>query len=100
VPLSRNDLLALYAAVQQIRGSSPSCVAAAQASDPYGIRIAFRPGNPLALLTWQQYSALISRVGDVVTQHLQGPPLEALQELRSGAQAAGGWCSWGSPDGR
>jgi hypothetical protein len=80
-PQTAVDLLLLYAATQQISGSSSSCVPAAQASDTYGIRIAFRPDNPLSLLTWQQYSALISRISDLVTQHLQGPPLEALQDF-------------------
>lgn len=58
--------------------SAASAATAAQASDPYGIRIAFRPGHPLALLTWRQYLAVVARMSRTVEQQLQGPAMDAL----------------------
>jgi hypothetical protein len=64
--------------LQQVTGSDAAAVSAAQAGDPYGIRIALRPGHPLALLTWQQYIATVTRMSRTVEQQLQGPAVEAL----------------------
>ncbi|KAF6257500.1 hypothetical protein COO60DRAFT_1222554 [Scenedesmus sp. NREL 46B-D3] len=64
--------------MQQVTGSDAAAVSAAQAADPYGIRVALRPGHPLALLTWQQYIATVMRMSKTVEQQLQGPAVEAL----------------------
>lgn len=64
--------------LQQVTGSAASAVSSVQVSDPYGIRIAFRPGHPLALLTWRQYIAIVTRISRTVEQQLQSPALEAL----------------------
>lgn len=70
----------LRAPILQVTGSSSaaSSATAAQASDPYGIRIAFRPGHPLALLTWRQYLAVVARMSRTVEQQLQGAAMDAL----------------------
>jgi hypothetical protein len=80
-------------------GSSPAALAAAnlQRADPWGIRIALRPGHPLALLNWQQYVGIVWRVSRTVEQQLQGPALEALlafnRERRRLVRAVAlGWC--------
>eukprot|EP00879_Flechtneria_rotunda_P007919 GHRR01008297.1.p1 GENE.GHRR01008297.1~~GHRR01008297.1.p1 ORF type:complete len:338 (+),score=146.04 GHRR01008297.1:547-1560(+) len=64
--------------ILQVTGKSAAAVSAAEVSDPFGIRVAFRPGHPLALLTWKQYIAIVSRVSRTVEQQLQGPCLDAL----------------------
>jgi hypothetical protein len=61
-----------------VTGKDAAAVSAARAADPYGIRVALRPGHPLALLTWQQYIATVARMSRTVEQQLQGPALEAL----------------------
>ncbi|KAF8073127.1 hypothetical protein HT031_000788 [Scenedesmus sp. PABB004] len=61
-----------------VTGGADGCVSAAQASDPYGIRCAFAPGHPLALLSWRGYLAIVTRMARTVEHQLQGPALEAL----------------------
>lgn len=64
----------------QVSGSSQAALSstAAQTTDPFGIRIAFRPGHPLSLLTWGQYLAIVSRMSRTVEQGLPQHNLEAL----------------------
>lgn len=64
----------------QVSGNSKAALSstAAQTTDPFGIRIAFRPGHPLSLLTWGQYLAVVSRMSRTVEQRLQRHDLEAL----------------------
>jgi hypothetical protein len=64
----------------QVSGSTPAARSstAAQATDPFGIRIAFRPGHPLSLLTWGQYLAIVSRMSRTVERQLQHGDLQAL----------------------
>lgn len=71
-------LLIFILLLQQLTGSTAATVSAAQVSDPYGIRIAFSAGHPLALLTWKQYMSIIVRMSKTVEQQLQGPALEAV----------------------
>lgn len=69
----------------QVSGSSPAARSgtAAQATDPFGIRIAFRPGHPLALLTWGQYLAVVSRMSRTVEQQLRQGDLQALSAFNN-----------------
>lgn len=69
----------------QVSGSSQAALSstAAQTTDPFGIRIAFRPGHPLSLLTWGQYLAIVSRMSRTVEQQLQRHDLEALAAFNS-----------------
>jgi hypothetical protein len=79
--------------LQQVTGNDAAAVSAAQAADPYGIRIALRPGHPLALLTWQQYIATVTRMSKTIEQQLQGPAVEALAAFnRERKLLVGGSC--------
>lgn len=75
----------LHPAYLQVTGQVPTGTAssAAPAVDPYGIRIAFRPGHPLSLLTWGQYLAIVSRISKTVEQQLQDRNLDALVDFNS-----------------
>jgi hypothetical protein len=72
-------------ALLQVSGSSQAALSstAAQMTDPFGIRIAFRPGHPLSLLTWGQYLAIVSRMSRTVEQQLPRHNLEALAAFNS-----------------
>lgn len=86
-----------FCTVQQVTGSDAAAVSAAQAADPYGIRIALRSGHPLALLTWQQYIATVTRMSRTVEQQLQGPAREALAAFnRERKLLVRGWKDVGS----
>jgi hypothetical protein len=69
----------------QASGSTSAALTstAAQATDPFGIRIAFRPGHPLSLLTWGQYLATVSRMSRTVEQQLQHHDWTALAAFNS-----------------
>lgn len=69
----------------QASGSTSAAMTstAAQATDPFGIRIAFRPGHPLSLLTWGQYLATVSRMSRTVEQQLQHHDWTALAAFNS-----------------
>jgi uncharacterized protein YkwD len=69
----------------QVSGSKSAALSstAAQSTDPFGIRIAFRPGHPLSLLTWGQYLAVVTRMSKTVEQQLQQQDWQALAAFNS-----------------